>query len=101
MLRLVLEAMRPEQWLKNAFVLGGLLYSGQFTDPQAVGTSLLVAFAFCLASGAAYLVNDVADREVDRYNPRTAGRPIARASLRRESPSSPRCSPPRWRPRRC
>jgi 4-hydroxybenzoate polyprenyltransferase len=37
--------------------------------------------AFCLASGAAYLVNDAVDAETDRLNPRTASRPIARGEL--------------------
>src|SRR3954453_16870566 len=80
-LRCLAEAMRPRQWLKNAFVLGGLLFSGEITSPGTVGTSLLVFAAFCLASSAAYLVNDVLDAETDRHNPRTAGRPIARGDL--------------------
>jgi 4-hydroxybenzoate polyprenyltransferase len=80
-LRCLVEAMRPRQWLKNAFVLGGLLFSGEVTNPETVGTSLLVFAAFCVASSAAYLVNDVLDAESDRHNPRTAGRPIARGDL--------------------
>jgi 4-hydroxybenzoate polyprenyltransferase len=77
----VLEAMRPRQWLKNAFVLGGVLYSGEFTDPESLAIALLVTFAFCLASGATYLVNDSVDADTDRLNPRTAGRPVARGDL--------------------
>jgi 4-hydroxybenzoate polyprenyltransferase len=78
---LVLEAMRPRQWLKNAFVLGGVLYSGEFLEPASLATALVVFLAFCLASGATYLVNDSVDAETDRLNPRTAGRPIARGEL--------------------
>jgi 4-hydroxybenzoate polyprenyltransferase len=37
--------------------------------------------AFCLASGATYLLNDVRDAEADRHNLRTASRPIARGDL--------------------
>jgi 4-hydroxybenzoate polyprenyltransferase len=37
--------------------------------------------AFCLASGATYLLNDARDAEDDRHNPRTASRPIARGDL--------------------
>jgi 4-hydroxybenzoate polyprenyltransferase len=40
-----------------------------------------VFVAFCLASGATYLLNDVRDVETDRHNPRTASRPIARGDL--------------------
>jgi 4-hydroxybenzoate polyprenyltransferase len=80
-LRLTVECMRPRQWVKNAFVFGGVLYSGQFVDIGPLATALAVFVAFCLASGAAYLVNDTVDAEADRHNPRTAGRPIARGAL--------------------
>jgi 4-hydroxybenzoate polyprenyltransferase len=73
--------MRPRQWLKNAFVLGGLMFSGTVTDLGNVAIALAVFVAFCLASGAAYLFNDVLDAEADRHNPRTASRPVARGEL--------------------
>lgn len=78
---LVLETMRPKQWVKNAFVLAGLAFSGKATEPDAVLAAVLVTVAFCLASGASYLVNDLRDAETDRLNPRTANRPIARGAL--------------------
>ncbi len=79
--RLAVEGMRPRQWVKNAFVLGGVLYSGQFVELGPLSTAVAVFVAFCLASGAAYLVNDALDAETDRLNPRTAARPIARGEL--------------------
>lgn len=78
---LILETMRPKQWVKNAFVLAGLLFAGEALDLSTIGSSLLAAFAFCLASGATYLLNDALDAEADKHNPRTAGRPIARGDL--------------------
>ncbi len=78
---LVLEAMRPRQWVKNVFVLSGLVFAGETFDAGKVATVALVFVAFCLASGAAYLVNDVVDAESDRHAPRTASRPIARGDL--------------------
>ena len=80
-LQLAVECMRPRQWIKNAFVFGGVLYSGQFVEVGPLTTAIAVFVAFCLASGAAYLVNDASDAEADRHNPRTAGRPIARGAL--------------------
>jgi 4-hydroxybenzoate polyprenyltransferase len=78
---LVIESMRPAQWTKNAFVLAGVVFAGDvFRDAAAVHAVLAFA-AFCLASGAAYLVNDVRDAESDRQSPRTSGRPIARGAL--------------------
>lgn len=78
---LVLEAMRPKQWIKNVFVFAGLAFAGKVTDPGDVAVALAVFAAFCLASGATYLLNDVRDAETDRHNPRTASRPIARGDL--------------------
>jgi 4-hydroxybenzoate polyprenyltransferase len=78
---LLLEAMRPKQWIKNAFVFAGLAFAGKVTDPRSVAISVAVFVAFCLASGATYLLNDVRDAEADRHNPRTASRPIARGDL--------------------
>ena len=78
---LILEAMRPKQWIKNTFVLAGLAFAGKALDIDAVVAAFSVAIAFCLASGATYLLNDARDAEADRHNPRTASRPIARGDL--------------------
>src|SRR3954454_6158615 len=78
---LVLETMRPKQWIKNTFVFAGLFFSGMVTHLTAIEHTLLVFAAFCLASGATYLLNDALDAEADRHNPRTASRPIARGDL--------------------
>lgn len=85
MLRLVLESMRIRHWLKNAFVLGGIVFSGQVLDAGDELRVWTVTIAFCLASSAAYLVNDVIDADTDRHNPRTALRPIARGDLGRST----------------
>lgn len=78
---LVLETMRPKQWIKNLFVLAGLLFSGAVLQLNSIAAALTVTVAFCLASGATYLLNDALDAEDDRHNPRTASRPIARGDL--------------------
>jgi len=69
--------MRPEQWLKNGFVLAPIVFSGLIGDPHAWLRSLLAVVAFCAASSATYLVNDVIDREADRAHPEKCRRPIA------------------------
>jgi hypothetical protein len=78
---LVLETMRPKQWVKNSFVFAGLAFSGLATDPRSIAKAVFMFVAFCLASGATYLLNDARDAESDRHNPRTASRPIARGDL--------------------
>src|SRR5262249_33297613 len=76
MLAAIVVSMRPRQWVKNLFVLAGLVFSQRlFTDSAWVA---LAAFAiFCAVSGAIYLLNDVADRERDRLHPRKRARPVA------------------------
>jgi 4-hydroxybenzoate polyprenyltransferase len=69
--------MRPEQWLKNGFVLAPIVFSGLIGDPDAWLRTLLAVAAFCAASSAVYLVNDVIDREADRSHPIKQNRPIA------------------------
>jgi 4-hydroxybenzoate polyprenyltransferase len=79
--RLLLVSMRPRHWVKNAFVLAGVVFAGRLGHVDAVLQALIVTAAFCLASGAIYLVNDVRDAAADALNPRTALRPIARGDL--------------------
>jgi len=69
--------MRPVQWLKNGFVLAPIVFSGLVGDPEAWGRCLLAVAAFCAASSATYLVNDILDREADRQHPDKCTRPIA------------------------
>ena len=72
-----IRTLRPEQWLKNGFVLSPIVFSGKalFWDAQ---WHALVAFAsFCAVASAVYLMNDVIDRVADRMHPAKASRPIA------------------------
>jgi 4-hydroxybenzoate polyprenyltransferase len=69
--------MRPEQWLKNGFVLAPIVFSGLIGDVDAWLRTILAMIAFCAASSAVYLVNDVIDREADRSHPIKRNRPIA------------------------
>src|SRR5512146_1050659 len=46
------------------------------TDPASLARAALAAVAFCAVSSAAYLCNDVADRDRDRHHPVKRSRPI-------------------------
>ena len=72
-----IESLRPHQWLKNALVFAGLIFSGQVTDAEMLLTALSAFALFCAASSAAYLLNDVLDRKADRRHPLKCLRPIA------------------------
>jgi len=62
--------MRLKQWVKNGFVLAPLLFAGAFADGGAIANSIYAAMLFCLASSAAYIVNDMRDVDFDRRHPK-------------------------------
>jgi decaprenyl-phosphate phosphoribosyltransferase len=74
----LLKLMRPRQWVKNVFVLAPLLFSGLFTNADAISRALLALVMFCLAASATYIINDIHDRENDRCHPvKCKQRPLA------------------------
>lgn len=74
--------VRPKQWIKNSFVFAPLLFTGQFMSVDAVLASIVAALLFCLASSAAYIVNDLKDVEKDRLHPlKSKKRPLANGTL--------------------
>ena len=73
----LLRLLRPRQWVKNAFVFAGVLFSGRFAEALVLQTALLAALAFSLMSSAVYVLNDYLDRESDRAHPRKRRRPLA------------------------
>jgi 4-hydroxybenzoate polyprenyltransferase len=79
--RSLLVSIRPRQWIKNLLVFAALVFAERFGDPEAIADSILAFAAFCLLSGAVYLVNDLLDRERDRLHPRKRERPIAAGHL--------------------
>ncbi|MBN1344107.1 MAG: decaprenyl-phosphate phosphoribosyltransferase [Phycisphaerae bacterium] len=76
-----LKLVRPADWVKNVFVLAGLVFSQRATESEAILLSLLAFAAFCLAASAAYVINDIRDREQDRLHPTKRHRPIASGAI--------------------
>jgi len=81
MLLALLRSLRPAQWAKNAFVLAPLVFAHRLEEPRQLAAAALAFVAFCAASSAVYLVNDLADREQDRQHPVKRLRPIASGAL--------------------
>jgi 4-hydroxybenzoate polyprenyltransferase len=73
----LLAAARPRQWMKNAFGLAPLIFSGEFRDAGSVIVAVTAAFAFTLMAAGTYFLNDLADRDHDREHPKKRARPIA------------------------
>jgi 4-hydroxybenzoate polyprenyltransferase len=77
----VLASLRPRQWTKNLLLFAGILFAAKLGDPTR-GLEAFAAFAaYCAASSASYLVNDVRDAPHDRLHPVKRSRPIARGEL--------------------
>lgn len=80
-LRASLAAMRPRQWTKNLLVFAGIVFAAEIGDWHEWVTATVCFVAYCAASSAAYLANDVRDVGLDRLHPVKRMRPIARGEL--------------------
>lgn len=80
-LRAAVAALRPRQWTKNLLLLAGIVFAAQIGDAGRWVAALTALAAYCAASSAAYLTNDVLDAEADRAHPVKRRRPIARGEL--------------------
>jgi 4-hydroxybenzoate polyprenyltransferase len=78
----ILVAARPRQWTKNLLLFAGILFAAELGDPGRVLSACLAFLAYCAASSAAYLANDVRDRAADRTHPVKRRRPVAAGELR-------------------
>jgi 4-hydroxybenzoate polyprenyltransferase len=76
MLSTLIQALRVYQWPKNLLVFAALIFAGQLLIPAQVLRSLGAFFAFCAASSAMYLFNDLYDVEADRQHPEKRNRPL-------------------------
>jgi len=74
-------AFRPRQWVKNLLLFGGIIFAAKIGDPLKWVQASLAFVAYCAASSAAYLVNDLRDVAADRAHPIKRDRPIARGEL--------------------
>jgi len=81
--RAFIELARPHHWVKNGFVLAGIVFGHAWDDPALLAGALLATAAFCLASSAAYAFNDSLDAEQDRDHPDKRNRPVARGAVAR------------------
>ncbi len=73
----LIRSMRPKQWIKNLLIFAALIFSRNLFHLASFLRTLGAFVAFCLASGAVYIINDLVDRESDRRHPVKQRRPIA------------------------
>jgi 4-hydroxybenzoate polyprenyltransferase len=79
--RALIELARPAHWVKNVFVLAGVFFAGDWSDPAAMAAVTVAFAAFCLAASAVYAFNDALDAPEDRLHPRKRARPVASGRL--------------------
>ncbi|HIG12073.1 MAG TPA: decaprenyl-phosphate phosphoribosyltransferase [Planctomycetes bacterium] len=80
----ILRAIRPQQWVKNIFVLAALVFAAGESNGlpwDRLVATLLAVGAFCLGSSTIYLINDICDIESDRKHPEKCKRPIAAGEI--------------------
>jgi 4-hydroxybenzoate polyprenyltransferase len=79
--RAAFVSLRPRQWTKNLLLFAGIIFAAKLGDPSRWAEALAIFAAYCAASSASYLVNDIRDAPHDRAHPVKRTRPIARGEL--------------------
>lgn len=74
-MRAIIKLLRPHQYLKNGFVLIGLLFSHQW-NTATLAQAGLAFVAFSAMASAVYVLNDLLDMEADRAHPIKCKRPL-------------------------
>jgi 4-hydroxybenzoate polyprenyltransferase len=80
-LRAAIRLIRPEQWIKNLFLFGPLIFARDLFVPELLMSTVRGFFAFSFTASAVYILNDLADREADRTHPKKRNRPLAAGTI--------------------
>lgn len=81
MMKPLIQLLRPHQYVKNGFVLLGVVFSHQW-QVAMLGEAALAFVAFCAIASAVYILNDLLDLDADRAHPVKCQRPIARGAIK-------------------
>lgn len=74
----LITLLRPEQWLKNLFVVLPLFFSGKMLQTDHWLTVVWVLISFSFAASSIYVLNDLIDADDDARHPKKCERPIAK-----------------------
>ena len=81
MIHHAIQLTRPQQWLKNVFVMIPMFFGGSLLDTGDIKASLTTFFAFSFIASSIYCFNDIVDVEADRRHPMKCKRPIASGAI--------------------
>lgn len=73
----IITLLRPQQWLKNSFILLPLFFDHKLLDLDILLAAVIAFFAYSFAASGIYCLNDIIDVEADRKHPKKCKRPIA------------------------
>ncbi len=73
--------LRPKQWVKNTFVLAGILFGAQLHNAVLLKAAALAFIAFSLMGSSVYVLNDYIDRESDKLHPTKRHRALASGAV--------------------
>jgi 4-hydroxybenzoate polyprenyltransferase len=75
------KLLRIHQWLKNLMLFFPPFLGGVLLQPGMAQRGAIPFASFCFASSAAYVFNDLLDREKDALHPKKRGRPLASGEI--------------------
>ena len=81
MLKMIMNLLKVNHYIKNIVVFVPLIFSMNFANQHLFFISMFMFFAFCIISSAVYIMNDIFDIENDRKHPVKCKRPIASGKI--------------------
>src|SRR6266571_5059717 len=80
-----IRLLRPAQWLKNLMLLFPPFLGGVILQGGMIVKWIMPISAFCLASSATYILNDIFDASNDSLHPQKKFRPIPSGAVNKTS----------------
>ena len=77
----LIKLLRPNQWIKNFFVFGPLVFGGELFIKESFLEGVITFFAYSFAASSIYCFNDIHDVEDDRHHITKCHRPIASGAI--------------------
>lgn len=84
----MIKLLRLKQWIKNLMVFFPPFLSGALSHPGTFAKGVIPFLAFCCASSAMYIFNDLKDVKQDALHPRKKHRPLVSGAVSKTSASS-------------
>jgi 4-hydroxybenzoate polyprenyltransferase len=81
LIKAIVKVARPIHWIKNVSIFAAVFLSGILFDKGQFALALQAFVAFCFATSATYVINDLLDIKHDRLHPTKRFRPVAAGIL--------------------